>query len=112
MEDAFCDFPLKKVAIQGLRARIIKENEIIKLTLYDREGPKWEIRRIEENRISLYHRSNKNGDFQPPMHYQGKSSTATVGGVKWLLDYIDEHEVYERRIKKSGFLPRRRRKNK
>src|SRR5579859_3818276 len=99
-EDIFCGFPIREVRLLGLRAELQQIEDVKRLSLFDKEGIKWEIRpitfreqggrRIPET-LSLYHRSK-----QGPMHYQKRSAPAHTDGVRRLLQYIRHHEQYER----------------
>jgi hypothetical protein len=97
---SFCGFSLDDVRILGLHPELIEiESGVYKLALCDKKGPKWEIRPItfQENTripvsISLYHRNKGNAK----MHYQKVYRSATKGGIQGILNYIANHERYER----------------
>ena len=97
---SFCGFSLEDVRILGLHPELIEiESDVYKLALCDKRGPKWEMRPItfQENTripasISLYHRNKGNSK----MHYQKVHRPATKSGVQKILNYITNHEQYEK----------------
>ena len=102
---SFCGFSLDDVRILGLHPELIEiESDVYKLALCDKKGIKWEIRpilfggntRIPVS-ISLYHRNTGNSK----MHYQKVYGPATKAGVGKILQYIANHEQYERSGKRN-----------
>ena len=88
MAETFYNFSLRDIRIPGLRGEVLETT----LRLLDKEGTKWEIRTITQERLSLYHRGN-----QGTMHYQKRSESTTSRGVENLLTYVLRHEEYERK---------------
>ena len=93
----FCGFPLEEVRILGLHPELVEmQEEVYKLVLCDKRGPKWELRPIlfQENTrvplsLSLYHRNRDN----KKMHYQKVYRAANKAGVQGILDYIVESQL-------------------